>query len=213
MDNYSPLDITVISATGLKNIFLFFRMKVYVVVSLINGNTIIEKKTHSSRGRNPKWDHRVKFPVEESAIPTTTLLFVLRQRRIWGDKDIGEVSIPVEELLETNSGSSEHVVDYQVRSVRGKSVGTFTFSHRFREKISPAQDATGRTSSSHPPVTTHMSNQQGVPTYHQTPGYGNYPGGAQYGTGAAWYPPTTQPGGYPYPPQDMGYNQQMQQRH
>ncbi|XP_076901313.1 protein SRC2 homolog [Bidens hawaiensis] len=197
MDNHSPLDITVISASGLKNFFLFFRMKVYVVVSLINGNSIVEKKTHSARGRNPKWNHRVKFPVEESAIETTTLLFVLRQRRAWGDKDIGEVSIPVRELLETTSGGSEHVVDYQVQSMRGKAVGTFTFSHQFREKASMAQDG----GSVHPPTTTY----QGVQVYHQPPGYANYPS-AQYGTRQAWYPPTNQPGGYPYPPQQMGYN-------
>lgn len=114
MDSFRPLDITVISATGLDNFLYFFRMRVYVVVSLLNGNSVVEKKTHSSHGKNPKWNHRIKFPVEESAIHTTTLLFVIRQHRICGDRDIGEVSIPVSELLEMNSGGSEHVADYQV---------------------------------------------------------------------------------------------------
>ncbi|MFS7964258.1 putative C2 domain-containing protein [Helianthus anomalus] len=114
MENYRPLDITVISATGLDNFLYFFRMRVYVVVSLLNGNSVVEKKTHSTHGRNPKWNHRIKFPVEEKAIHTTTLLFVLRQHRICGDKDIGEVSIPVSELLEANPSGSEKVVDYQV---------------------------------------------------------------------------------------------------
>ncbi|KAI3717961.1 hypothetical protein L1987_69916 [Smallanthus sonchifolius] len=170
----------------------FYVTRVYVVVSLINGNSVVEKKTHSTHGRNPKWNHRIKFPVEESAIYTTTLLFVLRQHRLYGDRDIGEVSIPVSELLEANSGSSEHVVDYQVQSVRGKSVGTFTFSHQFRVKVCPARDAT-----SHPPATTYTNNQQ---AYHQPPGYANYPS-PQYGTGVGWYHPTGPPGGYPYPPQ------------
>ncbi|KAI3825861.1 hypothetical protein L1987_07553 [Smallanthus sonchifolius] len=194
MDSYRPLDITVISASGLENFLFFFRTRVYVVVSLINGNSVVEKKTHSTHGRNPKWNHRIKFPVEESAIYTTTLLFVLRQHRLCGDRDIGEVSIPVSELLEANSGSSEHVVDYQVQSMRGKSVGTFTFCHQFREKVCPARDATGTT----PPATTYTNNQQGInPAYHQPPGYANYPA-PQYGTGVGWYHPT---GGYPYPPQ------------
>nr|XP_043639476.1 protein SRC2 homolog [Erigeron canadensis] len=217
--DYRPLDITVISANGLNNFWFFFRMRVYVVVSLINGKSTVEKKTHSSRGRNPKWNHRVKFPVEESAINTSTLLFVLRQNRFWGDKDIGEVSIPVRELLEAN-GSSEHVVDYQVQSVRGKSVGTFTFSHQFKEKVYPARDNARTSGSSHPPGTSsYMTNQQqGVPAYpqgpySQAPGYVNYPpGGGAYGVG--WYPPppTTPPNGYAYPPQHVGYNQQVHQQ-
>ncbi|XP_076893241.1 protein SRC2 homolog [Bidens hawaiensis] len=203
MDNYRPLDITVISASGLDNFLFSFRMRVYVVVSLLNGNSVVEKRTHSSQGQNPKWNHRIKFPIEESAIHTTTLLFVLRQQRMCGDKDIGEVSIPVSELLETNSSGSEHVVDYQVQSLRGKSVGTFTFSHQFRDKVCPA------TASSHPPATTY---QQGmVPAYHQSPGYANYP---QYGTGVGWYnPPTAAPPGYAnYPPQQVGYNHQIEQQ-
>ncbi|XP_023753622.1 protein SRC2 homolog [Lactuca sativa] len=217
-----PLDITVISASGLDNFLLVFKMKVYVVVSLINGKSVIEKKTHMSNGRNPRWNHRIKFPVEESAIQTSTLLFVLRQHRMLGDKDIGEVSIPVRELLETNSGygSTEHEVDYQVQSTRGKCKGTFTFSHEFREKVLPVRADGG----SHPvpvPGTTYMVNQQGMPAYPQQPysttppGYVNYPCGPappQYG--GTWYPPpgTTPPGTYPYPPPpQMGYNQHLQQ--
>lgn len=200
--DYRPLDITVISANGLENFLFFFRMRVYVVVSLMNGKSIVEKKTHTSHGRNPKWNHRIKFPVEESAINTTTLLFVLRQHRFWGDKDIGEVSIPVCELLEMNqgSGNTEHVVDYQVQSVRGKPVGTFTFSHQFRDKVVPAKDSTRTSGSYHPPGPTYMMNQQGMPgyPYPSPPGYVNYPGATQYG--GVWYPPTTPPGGYPYPP-------------
>lgn len=173
-------------------------MRVYVVVSLLNGNSVVEKKTHASNGRNPKWNHRIKFPIEEKAIHTTTLLFVLRQQRVCGDRDIGEVSIPVSELLESNPSGSEHVVDYQVQSMRGTSIGTFTFSHQFREKVCPAQDATG---CPNPSAMTYTNNQQGVPVYQQSPGYPNYPS-PQYGTGVGWYNPTTPvpPGGYPYPP-------------
>ncbi|KAI7726418.1 hypothetical protein M8C21_027356 [Ambrosia artemisiifolia] len=198
MESYRPLDITVISATGLNHFLFFLRMRVYVVVSLLNGNSVVEKKTHASNGRNPKWNHRIKFPIEEKAIHTTTLLFVLRQQRVCGDRDIGEVSIPVSELLESNPSGSEHVVDYQVQSMRGTSIGTFTFSHQFREKVCPARDATG---SPNPSAMTYTNNQQGIPVYQQSPGYPNYPA-PQYGTGVGWYNPTTPvpPGGYPYPP-------------
>ncbi|XP_071694302.1 protein SRC2-like [Rutidosis leptorrhynchoides] len=144
-----------------------------------------------------------KFPVEDSAINTTNLLFVLRQRRFWGDKNIGEVSIPVRELVEldTHSGTSEHVVDYQVKTVRGKSVGTFTFSHQFIEKPFPARDSTGTSGSNHPPGPAYMIIQQGMPGYQSpystTPqGYVNY---LRAGYGNGWYPQTTPPGGYAYP--------------
>jgi len=212
--DYRPLDITVISASGLDNFLCFFRMRVYVVVSLMNGNSTVEKKTHSTHGPNPKWNHRIKFPVQEKAINTTTLLFVLKQHRIFGCKDIGEVSIPVHELLETNpgSGTTEHVVDYQVQSMRGKSKGTFTFSHQFKEKLLPARDGTGTSGSNHPPGPTYMINQQGMTgyPYHSPQGYINYPGTPQYG--GAWYPPATPPGGYAYTPQHVGYNQQLHQQ-
>ncbi|KAI3689443.1 hypothetical protein L2E82_47400 [Cichorium intybus] len=210
-----PLDITVISASGLDNFLFVFKMKVYVVVSLINGKSIIEKKTHMSNGRNPRWNHRIKFPVEESAIQTSTLLFVLRQHRMLGDKDIGEVSIPVRELVEANPGygSTEHEVDYQVQATNGKCKGTFTFSHEFREKVQPAR-------ADHPPP--YMVNQPGMPAYPQGPYSQTPPGYVNYGCpppqyGGGWYPPpTTAPGApYPYPPPPvpppMGYNQHMQQ--
>ncbi|GJX57117.1 RNA-directed DNA polymerase, eukaryota [Tanacetum coccineum] len=198
----------------LEGVFYIAWMRVYVVVSLMNGNSIVEKKTHSTHGPNPKWNHRIKFPVEEKAINTTTLLFVLKQHRIFGAKDIGEVSIPVHELLETNpgSGTTEHVVDYQVQSVRGKSKGTFTFSHQFKEKLLPNRDGTGTSGSNHPPGPTYMINQQGMTgyPYHSPQGYVNYPGAPQYG--GAWYPSTTPPGGYAYPPQHVGYNHQVHQQ-
>ncbi|KAI3672822.1 hypothetical protein L6452_38922 [Arctium lappa] len=145
--DYRALDITVISASGLEKLMFFFKVRVYAVVSLINnGKSVIEKKTHSSPGRNPNWNHRIKFSVQESAIQTSTLLFVLRQHRLFGDKEIGEVSIPVRELLDGSGTTTEHVVDYQVQSIRGKSKGTFTFSYHLRERV---QTATG--TSSHPP--------------------------------------------------------------
>ncbi|XP_071713718.1 protein SRC2-like [Rutidosis leptorrhynchoides] len=134
MDVY-PLDITVISASGLKNVNYFMKMGVYVVVSLISTNAIIKQKTHVSNGnKNPRWNRRISFVVEESAIRTSTLLFILRSKRVLGDRIIGEVMIPVHELLDNGPSNGEHVVEYQVCSIKGKSRGTLTFSHQFKEK-------------------------------------------------------------------------------
>ncbi|GJV91189.1 protein SRC2 [Tanacetum coccineum] len=118
------MDITVVSASGLKNVNLFMRMGVYVEVSLINGDSTTKQKTYVSKGnKNPRWNHRIKFSINESYIQNTTLVFILHSRRLLGDRIIGEVSIPIHELLDNVPGSEsdEHIVEYQVRSIRGKS--------------------------------------------------------------------------------------------
>ena len=209
---YCSLDITVLSASGLKNNNVFTRMRVYVVVSLINRNVVSTKKTHVSNGGcNPTWSHRIKFSVEDSAIPTCTLLFILRCKSLFGDKDIGEVSIPVSDLLDTtikDSTNTEHVVDYLVRRfIQGKARGTLTFSHQFREIRDGSQKPGGEDDS-----INNGSYHTGMPTYQQGGGGGYLPcGPVPYGGG--WYP---QPviGVYPYPPQPIGcrYDQQTQQQ-
>ncbi|KAI3508889.1 hypothetical protein L1887_23909 [Cichorium endivia] len=209
MDN-CPLDITVISASGLKNVNLFMKMGVYVVVSLITGNSVSKQQTHVSKGnKNPMWSHRIKFLIEESATQNSTLIFILRSRRVLGDRIIGEVSIPVRELLECEPGSEtkEQVVEYQVRSIRGKARGSLTFSHKFKEKIPPRnnnniQNGTGNKDSvntTYPPCNGYVMPQQGGPSYPQAPyppaqGYNAYQGQPQYG--GALYP---QPYGYNQP--------------
>ncbi|KAK1432334.1 hypothetical protein QVD17_09229 [Tagetes erecta] len=183
------MDINVISASGLKNVNFFMRMGVYVVVSLINGNTTDKQKTHVSNGhRNPRWNHMIHFSVQESTIRNTTLIFALHSKRVLGNRIIGEVSIPLTELLENVPGSEteEHIVEYQVRSIRGKARGTLTFSHKFKEKITPDNN-----NNSYPAANVYAMQQQGVPCYSHAPypptqGYNGYPGQPQYGTG--WYP-------------------------
>nr|XP_043615934.1 protein SRC2-like [Erigeron canadensis] len=134
--DYRQLDITVISASGLKNVNFFMKMGVYVVVSLISSNSITKQKTHVSNcNKNPRWNRRINFAVQESAIQTSTLLFILYSKRVFGDRIIGEVLIPVRELLENvPTTTGEHTVEYQVCSIRGTSRGTFTFSYKFQER-------------------------------------------------------------------------------
>ncbi|KAL6977248.1 DNA-directed RNA polymerase, partial [Sarracenia purpurea var. burkii] len=58
------------------------------------------------------------------------------------DRDIGEVTVPVKELLDNstvNNGnnSSEAMVDYQVCKPPGKPKGSLKFSYKFGEKTIP----------------------------------------------------------------------------
>ncbi|CAI9303115.1 unnamed protein product [Lactuca saligna] len=195
--DHCGLDITVISASALKNVNFFMKMGVYVVVSLVAGNSVTKQQTHVSKGgKNPIWSHRIKFLVEESATQNSTLIFSLMSRRVLGDRIIGEVSIPVRELLECVSGSEtkEHVVEYQVRSIRGKARGTLTFSHKFKERISQTNKINNNNATSIdsvntscPPCNAYVMPQQGAPSYPQVQyrppaqGYNSYQGHHHYG--------------------------------
>ncbi|KAM7469666.1 hypothetical protein LguiA_007849 [Lonicera macranthoides] len=138
---YRPLDITVISAEGIRNVNMFMKMDVYVVVS-VTGDYKIKKRTHVDKhgGINPRWSHRLKFTLPESIVAHQSLLFQIKSDRAFGDKDIGLVSVPIRELLESsttvNSDSGvEQIVDYQVRTMSGKSKGALRFSYKFGEKF------------------------------------------------------------------------------
>lgn len=195
--DYRALDITVISASGLKNVNIFMKMGVYVVVSLISGNSTITQKTHVSNGhKNPRWNRRMKFSIIESDIQNANLIFNLHSRRVLGDKIIGEVSIPVHELIENMSRSEidEHVVEYLVRSIRGKSRGTLTFSHNFKvtnsQKKNNSNNMSGQVlvNTIYPPGNVYDVHPQGVACYSNTPyplvqGCTAYPGEPQYGGG------------------------------
>lgn len=138
---YRPLDITVISAEGIRNVNMFMKMDVYVVVS-VTGDYKIKKRTHVNKhgGTNPRWSHRLKFTLPESIVAHQSLLFQIKSDRAFGDKDIGLVLVPIRELLESsttvdsNSGV-EQIVDYQVRTMSGKSKGALRFSYIIGEKF------------------------------------------------------------------------------
>uniref|UniRef100_A0A5B6YU67 C2 domain-containing protein n=1 Tax=Davidia involucrata TaxID=16924 RepID=A0A5B6YU67_DAVIN len=215
---YRPLDITVISADDLKNVNIFTMMDVYVVVSLSMTATTTatdsktKRKTHIDKdgGSSPRWNHRMKFSIEESTIaqqPNLSLLFQLMSDRFFGDRDIGQVSVPIRELLDSNSSAaaavdnnSERVVDYQVRTPSGKPKGTLKFSYKFGEKFT-AQLAAKKADE---PVTAYPP-PPGVGYAMPPPGMaGAYPPPPGYG-----YPPPPPGHGYP-PPPGYGYQPQPQ---
>ncbi|XP_057495132.1 protein SRC2-like [Actinidia eriantha] len=193
---YRLLDVTVISAENLKDVNLISKMDVYVEVS-IGGDPVGKQKTHVDKdgGKNPKWNHRLKFDVGVgilAANPALPILFKIRSDRPLGDKDIGDVSVPIEELLLEADGD-ERVVEYQVRTPSGKPKGTFKFSYKFGVKLaSPAEPPP-------PPPKSENTGGEAVTAYPAHPG----PGAA--------YPLLTHVGyaqphpGYGYPPPQPGY--------
>lgn len=204
---YRALDLTIISAKDLKNVNLFSKMDVYAVVSLAGDpRTIQRSPVDAGTGKNPSWNFPARFSLDESALQANRLVlhFVLRCDRSLGDKDVGEVHVPVKELLDAAPGKAApaHFVSYQVRRPSGKPKGVLNISYKFGDRLAapaPAPaPAPAAVKGGEEPVTAYPAGPSAAPHYPPpgsaapyAPPPGAYP--PQYG-----YPP--QPAGYGYPP-------------
>ncbi|XP_048131850.1 protein SRC2-like [Rhodamnia argentea] len=238
------LDLTVISARDLKDVNLISKMDVYVVVSL-DGDPRGPQRSKSpvdrDGGRNPAWNFPVKLYVDEASAQQNrlTLHFKLRCVRALGDKDVGEVVVPVKELLDSSAAaggkassatSQPSTVTYQVRKPSGKPKGELHFSYKFSDKLTADVPAAGHSAAPKAdaavtayPVQAGPSGSYGAgyppppPDVYPPPpppGYA-YPPPPPPQYGAYGYPPPP-PAGYGYaqpPPPGYGYypNQQAQQ--
>ncbi|KAJ6725460.1 hypothetical protein OIU79_003770 [Salix purpurea] len=222
------LEINVISARSLKDVNYISKMDVYAVVS-ISGDDAKQKPSQKTKtpidragGKNPTWNFPMKFGIPETPLAENRLNLVIKLKceRALGDKDVGEVNVPVKELLDSaGDGKSMKFVSYQVRKPSGKPKGEVSFSFKFSEieKVAVPEEsaaAAKATNSSSQPVTAYADvpvvGSSSVPYaehppvppgygYPPPPPYGGYPPPPQPGYG---YPPPPQPGyGYPPPPQ------------
>lgn len=223
---FRTLDINVISAKGLKNVNLIDKMDVYAVVSLKGDSSKQKLKSpvHKDCGKNPNWNFPVKFTVDESLAKNNKLniKFKITCERILGDKELGEVNVPVKELLDSpGDGGSMKFVSFQVRKPSGKPEGTLDFSYKFGDKVSePVGKNKGDDHHHHQPVTAYPAAHMAAGSSSSDPygGPGAYPPppqGAGYGypqppphavAGYGGYPPQgPPPPGYGYPPPPPGY--------
>lgn len=208
---YRRLNITVLSAQGLKDVNHFSKMDVYADVS-IAGYPQSRQRTpvDKNSGTSPKWNHRMEFVVDEPYLtkPGLSLLFQLRTQSTFGpDKDIGAVTVPVHDLFRPDSTSADQTVDYQVITPSGKPKGTLKFSYKFGDKFTHQAPEPKRADE---PVTAYPPPQYAYPparAQHPGAAYPPPPAAAGYGYGA--YPTTSgygQPQGYPAaPPAGYGY--------
>ncbi|ONK78642.1 uncharacterized protein A4U43_C02F20940 [Asparagus officinalis] len=99
---YVPLEVTLISAKDLANVNVFSKMEVYAVATISSSDTTSKKKTPVDRegSKNPTWNCELEFNVMEYDVERAVLHVVLKSERALGDRDIGEVIVPVCELLE-----------------------------------------------------------------------------------------------------------------
>ncbi|KAL9161347.1 hypothetical protein ABFS82_07G015900 [Erythranthe guttata] len=212
--DYRNLEITLQDAKDLNKVNLISKMDVYVVVSISGGDKKSKQKTKSpvdhDGDANPKWNFTMNFKVDESGLQANrlTLDFKLVCERALGDKDVGEVSVPIKELLDSPArpgGDGKHFVSYQVRKPNGKPKGQIAFSYQLSEKIAGAASdpygsvaPSGKTGSE--PVSSYPAGSGSV-----YPPPGSYPpgSGSYYSAPGSYAPPT----GYPsaegtghYPP-------------
>lgn len=229
------LEITVISAKDLHKVNLISKMDVYAVVSILAGDTphqLFKTPVDKEGGSNPTWNFTFKCNIDEAAAQQSrlALVFKLKSERVLGDKEIGEVRVPIKELLDSpGSGNAKQFVSYQVRKPDGKPRGFVSFSYQFGEKTSKVVEPV--TAYPMPPQANVVGTSSGSGAYHKAetyppaPAYGAPVGGyghpPQYAYPAQQaYPPPAQHGyggypaqqaGYGYPPQQQGYGYPPQQ--
>ncbi|KAI3469401.1 hypothetical protein Pfo_026064 [Paulownia fortunei] len=140
---FRTLEITLQNAKDLNKVNLITKMDVYAVVSIYGGDKNSKQKTKTpvdhDGDANPTWDFPMKFTVDEAGLQMNrlTLDFKLICERALGDKDVGEVHVPIKELLDSHAkagADGKQFVSYQVRKPSGKPKGQLTFSYQFSEK-------------------------------------------------------------------------------
>ncbi|KAL1806665.1 hypothetical protein ACET3Z_029733 [Daucus carota] len=210
---YRTLDLKIISAKGLKNVNFISKVEVYAVVSIAGGDPRVKQRTPTDRegGVNPAWNFPMKFTIDEAAAQQNrlTLVISLRAERALGDRDVGEVRVPIKEIIGDGSNKSVQFVRYQVRKPSGKAKGELNFSYQFGEKVAASHvppQANHVTSKTDEPVTAYPAvapMAAGTSSAYPPPVTAAYPPVASSGYPPAAYPP--QQPGHGYPPQQPGY--------
>lgn len=190
---YRPLDLTIISAKGLRNANLFGKMKVYAAAGLSSDPRSKKKRTPVDRdgGKNPTWKFSMEFSFPSSGPNNLFLHIQLKCRCLFGHRIVvGEVHIPVNDLLLAD-GKPAQFVSYQVRRPSGKPQGVLSLSYKFRDRV----DLPGRVSDC--PSVVPVWSMAGAYPYQVPPVYPACCGGSLV-------PPQTYVYGYP-PPKSYGY--------
>ncbi|CAM8927966.1 unnamed protein product [Rhodiola kirilowii] len=135
------LEISVLSASDLKELNTIGKMDPYVTVSLSNNpNSKQKTEVDTDGGKNPKWKGKsMKFVVNEdmSKNQNLTLVFKIMAEKPFGDKEVGEVRVPVNEVLEAAKNSNVQLksLSYSVTTPSGKPKGTLNFSSKIVKNV------------------------------------------------------------------------------
>uniref|UniRef100_A0A0D9X2R6 C2 domain-containing protein n=1 Tax=Leersia perrieri TaxID=77586 RepID=A0A0D9X2R6_9ORYZ len=144
---YRVLEVTLHSARDLKNVNFISRMEVYAVAT-ISGDPLTSQSTPPDPygGRHPSWNATLHFTVPAGAGAGGCLHVLLRAERALGDRDIGEVIVPLSEILSGGGGGPyvdmgprpPQFASYQVRKVhRPEPRGVLHLSYRLGPVVAP----------------------------------------------------------------------------
>ncbi|KAL6840968.1 hypothetical protein ACP4OV_029228 [Aristida adscensionis] len=146
---YQVLEVTLISAEDLKRVTLFSKMRVYAVASISGGDPRMPThRTNADRdgGRSPAWHAPLRFTIPPVADPRCLALHVLlRAERALGDRDVGEVFVPVRDLAaaaapegSAGGGGEPRRLSYQLRRpVSGRKRGVLHIACRLTDAPAP----------------------------------------------------------------------------
>ncbi|MFS7959440.1 putative C2 domain-containing protein [Helianthus anomalus] len=167
---YTTLDLTLVSATGLTKAG---KLSVYAVTSISDSRTVISKvqkfKTpfHKDGGSDPTWNFPMKFTLNKAA-SHMTLVVKIKGARMLVDKNLGEVRVPIKELLEgvDPEGKTRQNVSYHMIGRGGEVKGVVSFSYKFGGKSSPSGKGVGSSSAYDQPWAAggHSSSSNGFGT-------------------------------------------------
>ncbi|RVX20635.1 Protein SRC2-like [Vitis vinifera] len=136
------LEITLVSANGIKKVKHISKMDVYVVATVSGDPQSLQKTpVHKDGGSNPTWNFTMKFTIDESLAQLDHLMLIFQLRccrHVRADKDIGEANVSVKELLNhAGDDMSAKYVTYEVKKPSGKPKGKLNFSFKFGERSHP----------------------------------------------------------------------------
>ncbi|KAF7006891.1 hypothetical protein CFC21_021891 [Triticum aestivum] len=145
------LELTLVSASNLPSVNLFSGMQVYAVAS-VYGDPRTRQRTLTDRDgeTEPAWNHTVWFAVSPTAAAAgrAYLHVLLRTERYFagsfgfGDRDVGEVFIPVADLLAgacaTGGGTPWRCASYPVRKAQSsRHRGALSIAYRLGPVVAP----------------------------------------------------------------------------
>lgn len=135
------LELTLVSARDLRDVNLVSKMEVYAVVYLTGDPRSRERvATDRAGGRNPAWNATVLVTVPASGAGSGVLRVLLRTERALGDRDVGEVLLPLPDILACagDEPTTATFASYPVRKVgSSKPHGVLSISYRLGGVIHP----------------------------------------------------------------------------